>query len=165
MTNTIPEPLPNPAREDDPPIITLPQLQPQEPIVISKIDCEKVAVLKRIADLLDSENYLTRLYDTLCSNVGTSRKTCVDDDALLPQSSSFSRLTLKVRSMGTNTYIAFGTSAVPAFRFTGASQSHTFIAPTIKGSVIPFIAGDIGLIGDGATGVVEVTGVRVVKSV
>ncbi|MDD3461915.1 MAG: hypothetical protein PHW28_11515, partial [Mesotoga sp.] len=104
--------------------------------------------------------YSCRLYDTLCSTIGTVRKLLVADDTTLPPDTLFTRLTVKVRSLGTNTYIAFGAAATPAFRFTGVGQSHTFIAPIMNGNTIPFKVNDIIVLGDGATGVLEISGVR-----
>lgn len=106
------------------------------------------------------ERAITSVYDALCSTIGTVPKGVLDGDTLVQSDVAFSRLTLKVRSMGTNTYIAFGTSATPNFRFSGVGESHTFVAPTVNGTVIPFLGSKIRVLGDGATGVVEVTGIR-----
>lgn len=125
---------------------------------------ESLATLQRIEQRLKQESYVAELYDALCSTVGTVRKTIVQDDTTLPEQTVFSEITLKVRSMGTNTYIGFGAAATPAFRFTGVSQSYTFIAPMMFGSVLPISAKSIVVLGDGATGVIEVTGIKVVRS-
>jgi hypothetical protein len=126
---------------------------------------ESLATLQRIEQILKKDNYVSELYDTLCSLVGTIRKTIVDDDLTLPEQEVFSEITVKVRSLGTNTYIAIGAAATPAFRFTGASQSHTFVAPVMYGNVIPFAAKNIVVVGDGATGVLEITGIKIMRSI
>jgi len=106
--------------------------------------------------------YSTQLYDTVCTGVGAVRKGLLSDDATLPPDALFTRMTVKVRAMGTNNYIGFGAAATPAFRFTGVGQSHTFIAPVMAGSIIPFkVKHTMVTLGDGANGVLEVTGVQI----
>lgn len=102
--------------------------------------------------------YRTQFYDTLCSTIGTARKGILADDATIPPDAKFTRMTLKVRAMATNTYIAFGTSATPALRFTANLQTYTFEAPIMNGSIIPFKGADLSVIGDGANGVIEIEG-------
>ena len=126
---------------------------------------EALAILKQIEMLLSNQGdeYGTQIYDTLCSTIGTARKSIMADDTGYAQGELYSEVTLKVRSMGTNTYIAFGTSAIPAFRFTAINQTYTYVAPMITGSVIPFNPWLIACVGDGATGVMEITGIKIVK--
>ncbi len=100
------------------------------------------------------------LYDALCSSVGTTPKKLLADDTTLPSGSVFSELTVKVRSMGTNTYIGIGSTS-QSFRLTGASQSYTFTAPIINRSVVPLLMDTVNVVGDGATGVLEISGIRV----
>lgn len=108
-------------------------------------------------------------YDGLCSLVGTAMKQLFQDDQYLSDDSKFSRITIKFRAMGTNTWISVGghasqfkrSSEIPQFRFTTAGQSHTFIAPSHNGQLLPLKAGDFLTIGDGATGIIEITGIGV----
>ena len=106
-------------------------------------------------------DYNASIVDFTCSTIGTAQKRLVDDiivgNRTAAEGSMFSRFTIKVRSMGTNTYIAVGTLNPGAYRFTAAGQSHTFIAPIINGSVVPLSIHNLNVVGDGATGVLECT--------
>ena len=101
-------------------------------------------------------------FDGLCSTIGTARKRLIDDSTL-PDGAMFSRYTVKVRSLGTNTYIGIG-AVSQNYRFTAAGQSHTWIAPTLNGSVIPLSIHGMNVIGDGATGVLEIKGIMIYRT-
>lgn len=141
---------------------------PASLVALQGVEANTKAMKELIEQLLQPKppipqlQYTSSLYDTLCSSVGTVRKQILADDTTLPADSTFTRLTLTVRDMGTNTYIAYGPGATPAKRFRANDDTHTFIAPIMNGNVIPFIA-NITLLGDGANGVIEVTGIRISK--
>lgn len=67
------------------------------------------------------------------------------------------RMTLKVRTLGTNTYIGVGDKDAEEFRFVAINDSKTYIAPIIKGTAVPFDLLDFFLKGDNPAndGVIE----------
>jgi len=107
----------------------------------------------------------TGIYDGLCSTIGNTFKYLTADEAQMPSGAEFSRLTVKCRTIGTNTYIGIGTNNMN-FRFTAAQQAVTFIAPQINGSVVPFLIGSLKVTGDvaGGAGVLEFFGLRVYRN-
>jgi len=66
-------------------------------------------------------------------------------------------MTVKVRNMGSNTYISVGDVNSQDFRLTSANDSKTYIAPVKNGSDQPFLVNAIWVIGDNAAndGVLE----------
>ncbi len=102
---------------------------------------------------------LSSMYDGLCSSVGTTPKLLLADDTKLPPDSLFSRLTVKVRDLGTNTYIGIGVTS-QNFRLTGINQALTLEAPVINGTVVPLLI-KTTVLGNGSSGVLEITGIRV----
>ena len=104
------------------------------------------------------------LYEGSCSSISSIIKSLFADDTTLPSGALFSELTVKCRTVGTNTYIGMGSES-QAFRFTAANQARTYEAPVINGSVIPFAVNNIMVIGDvaGGAGVLEISGVRVYR--
>lgn len=67
------------------------------------------------------------------------------------------RATVKVRSMGTNTYLAIGSyTDGQTFRLTSVGDSKTYPAAVKDGSEIPFDLTAMRVIGDQANGVLEI---------
>ncbi len=71
------------------------------------------------------------------------------------------RATIKVRDIGTNTYIGIGDYNGTPFRLTSAGDSKTYIAPVRNGSDIPFDLSGFRVLGDNAAddGVLEIDAV------
>lgn len=112
-------------------------------------------------------------YSGLCSTIGSTYKNLFADDdqtcrlSTLLVNTRFYEFTVKVQSLGTNTYIKIGNHQRRDMRFTAVNQSYTYEAPTIyKNGVAETIllqAKDFTVIGDGATGILEINGLEVIE--
>jgi hypothetical protein len=122
---------------------------------------EILNTLQRIEVSQRKYKSIAMFYDGSCSSITTTRKRLFADDNSLPTGTRFSRVTVKVRSMGTNSYIRLGTAATPGMRLTAVSQAYTFIAPDINGNTAPLILEGLIVLGDGANGVLEISGIRI----
>lgn len=104
------------------------------------------------------------VYDNTCSSIGDQIKLVFADDALLSHSGAlFSELTVRVRTLGTNSYIAVGTTNRSVRLVKGEFELYT--APVINGSTVPLMLDNLSVIGDvaGGGGVVEIHGIRIYK--
>ncbi len=111
-----------------------------------------------------STSAYTSFFDGLCSNIGSVKKPLLGDETMetILLGTLFTRITVKCRTLGTNTYIGIG-SISQNLRFTSAGQSMTFIAPIVNGTIIPLKIADLMVIGDvsGGAGILELSGIRV----
>lgn len=125
---------------------------------------QELEYLKRIDQSLRREGVVeARTESMLCSSIGTTKKMLSQDDA--PNAIIYvTRLTCKVRSLGTNTYIGVGTPDRQQFRLISEGDSFTWIAPVIRGTDIGFNIRDFYCIGDQANGVLEISAVVMPRS-
>lgn len=71
------------------------------------------------------------------------------------------RMTVKVRTLGTNTQIGIGDVNGQSFNLIAAQDAMTHIAPIIKGDTVPFDLLDFWVVGDNPAndGVIEVNAI------
>lgn len=102
-----------------------------------------------------------RPYSFLLSSIGNTALPLNNDDANAVRELYFSEITIKIRSMGTNTNIDVGGASVQAFRFKNINDSFTFHAPFCPVKLIPLVIHDIWVKGDTASGagVIEIIGI------
>ncbi len=87
---------------------------------------------------------------------GAVKSLCADSNPEV--SHMVTRATIKVRSLGTNTYIAIGDRHGQVFRLSSAGDSKTYQAQMKSGSEIPFDLLEFRVVGDNAAndGVLEI---------
>jgi hypothetical protein len=105
-------------------------------------------------------------YSATLSNIGIEIKQLSADDSGTPIDTAFSEITVKVRTLGINNYIAVGNPRNVNLRLTAAHQAYSWIAPNINGVFVPLYLKDLavqGSIANGA-GILEIAGVEIKES-